>query len=328
MNSTPAPARPFGPPIVIAHRGASGYLPEHTLAGKAYAHALGVDFLEQDVVLTRDDAAIVFHDLVLEEVTDVAQLYPGRARADGHWYVIDFDYAELQRLAVQERLEPTTGKPVYPGRFHESLPFRINSLAEELTLLRGLNAATGRTTGVYTEVKSPGWHHAAGKDLSQAVLATLAEYGYRSRTDGVYLQCFDATELRRIRVELRSDLKLIQLIGENDWRESTTDYDALRTREGLKAVAAYANGIGPWIQQIVQWPAPGAAPVYSSMVDDAHAAGLAVHPYTFRTDQLPDHAPSAQAVHDALFASAGVDGVFTDFSDVTLAMLGRRPLKP
>lgn len=328
MNTPTTSARPFGPPIVIAHRGASGYLPEHTLAGKAYAHALGVDYLEQDVVLTRDDVPIVFHDLVLEEVTDVAQRFPGRKRADGHWYVIDFDFAELLQLTVRERIDLQTGAATYPGRFHGALPFRINSLAEELTLVRGLNAATGRTTGVYTEVKSPAWHHAAGKDLARAVLGTLAEFGYRTRADGVYLQCFDAEELRRIRVELRSDLKLIQLVGENDWLESTTDYDALRTPEGLRALSDVADGIGPWIQQIVQWPAPGAAPVYSSLVSDAHAAGLAVHPYTFRIDQLPDHAPSPAAVHEALFGVAGIDGIFTDFSDVSLALLGRRPLKP
>lgn len=325
MSASPSPARAFGPPIVIAHRGASGYLPEHTLLAKAYAHALGSDFLEQDVVLTRDDVPVVFHDLVLEEVTDVERRYPARRRDDGHWYVIDFDYAELRELEVRERLELASGAAVYPGRFHERLPLRIQSLAEELALVRGLNAATGRRAGVYTEVKSPAFHRAAGKDLSTIVLGTLAEFGYKSRGDAAWLQCFDAAELSRIRFELGSALRLVQLVGENDWHEAATDYDDLRTPAGLARVAAYADGIGPWIPQIVRWPRPGAAPEFTTLVADAHAAALAVHPYTLRVDQLPEHAPDVAAVHRALFETAGVDGLFTDFCDVTLAFLGRRP---
>jgi len=324
MSASPSQAPAFGPPIVIAHRGASGYLPEHTLVAKAYAHALGTDFLEQDVVLTRDDVAVVFHDLVLEEITDVEQRYPGRARADGHWYVIDFDYAELRQLEVRERVTLESGAPAYPGRFQERLPLRIQSLAEELAFVRGLNAATGRRTGVYTEVKSPAFHRAAGKDLSPIVLATLAEFGYRGRADGAWLQCFDAAELARVRFELGSALRLVQLVGENAWHEAATDYDDLRTPAGLTRVAAYADGIGPWIPQIVRWPHRGADPEFTTLVADAHAAGLAVHPYTFRVDQLPEHAPDADAVHRALFETAGVDGLFTDFCDVTLAFLGRR----
>lgn len=318
-------AAPAPTPIVIAHRGASGYLPEHTLVAKAWAHAAGADYLEQDVILTRDDVPIVFHDLELEAVTDVATLYPDRQRADGHWYAIDFTYAELQRLAVHERVDPATGRPAWPGRFHaRGLPLRIVSLAEELAFIRALNAATGREAGVYTEVKSPAWHRAQGKDPSPIVLRVLAEHGYRTRADRAYLQCFDAHELRRIRTELKSDLKLVQLVGENAWAESDTDYDALRTPTGLARVAEYADGIGPWIPQVVQWPEGGGAPHATALVRDAHAAGLAVHPYTLRADQLPPHAPDEAAVHRALFDLAGVDGVFTDFPDHTLRWLRTR----
>ena len=317
--STP---RRFGPPIVIAHRGACGYLPEHTFAAKAYAHALGADYLEQDVVLSRDDVPIVFHDLILEEVTDVAARFPARARADGHWYAIDFSYAELVTLAVHDRIE-TGGAAAWPHRFGERLPFRIHSLAEELTLVRGLNRATGRRVGVYTEVKSPAWHRAEGKDLAPRVLGVLADFGYRTADDDCWLQCFDAAELGRIRFELGSALRLVQLVGENAWAEAATDYDALRTPAGLARVAAYAQGIGPWIPQVVRF-APGAAPVASTLVADAHAAGLAVHAYTFRIDQLPEHAADAPSAHRALFDLAGIDGLFSDFPDVTLGLLGRR----
>ncbi len=324
MNPSPSNAGPARAPIVIAHRGASGYLPEHTFAAKAYAHALGADYLEQDVVLTRDDVPVVFHDLVLEEVTDVATCYPERRRLDGHWYLIDLDFQELRQLSVHDRVNPTSGESTYPQRFGEQLPLRIRSLAEELTLVRGLNRATGRHAGVYTEIKSPAWHRAQGKDLAPRVLATLADFGYRSAQDDVWLQCFDDSELLRVRDELGCRLRLVQLIGENDWLEAATDYEALRTPAGLARIASYAAGIGPWIPQIVRWPQPGAAARYSTLVPDAHAAGLAVHAYTFRRDQLPENAPDPAAVHHALFEVAGVDGLFTDFPDVTLAALGRR----
>jgi glycerophosphoryl diester phosphodiesterase len=325
MNTSPPPSSSASrrTPIVIAHRGASGYLPEHTFAAKAYAHALGADFLEQDVVLTRDDVPVVFHDLILEEVTNVARRFPDRQRADGHWYVIDLDFTELRQLEVHERVVPATAEPVYAGRFHERLGLRINSLAQELAFVRGLNAATGRQAGVYTEVKSPAWHRAEGKDSSPIILRTLAEFGYLAATDNVFLQCFDAAELVRIRDELGCRLKLIQLVGDNSWNEAPTDYDALRTPAGLAAVARYAAGIGPWIPHIVEWPSPGGEARYSSLVADAHSVGLEVHPYTFRTDDLPEHAPDAAEVHRALFETAGIDGLFTDFSDVTLKLLGR-----
>jgi len=116
----------------------------------------------------------------------------------------------------------------------------------------------------------------------------------------------------------------VQLIGENAWHEAPTDYDRLRTTAGLRAVARYAQGIGPWIEQIVTWPSPGAAPHFTTLVADAHATGLAVHAYTFRIDQLPANAPDPAAVHRALFETAGVDGIFTDFTDRTLELLGRR----
>ena len=116
---------------------------------------------------------------------------------------------------------------------------------------------------------------------------------------------------------------LLQLLGENEWLESDDDFDAMRTPAGLAAVARYAFGIGPWVSQIVSWPAAGSGPVCSALVADAHAAGLEVHPYTFRADDLPEHAPDADALHRALFESAGIDGLISDFSDLTLRYLGR-----
>jgi glycerophosphoryl diester phosphodiesterase len=308
------------PPIVIAHRGASGYLPEHTIAAKVLAHAQGADYLEQDVVLSRDNVPIVFHDLTLEEITDVGERFPLRARDDGHWYVLDFTLAELKTLTVRERVRES-GRPVYPGRFQErAVPFSIVTLEEELALIRGLNTVTGRVAGIYTEVKSPAWHRAQQRDLSPVVLDTLARFGYRRGDDPVFLQCFDARELRRIRGELGSRLKLVQLIGENSWAESDTDYDQLRTARGLESVSQYADAIGPWIPQVASWAVSG-GPAVTPLTAAAHQHGLSVHPYTFRSDDLPAGAPDAAAVHRTLFEVAGVDGLFSDFPDQTRAYL-------
>ncbi len=157
---------------VIAHRGAPGYLPEHTLAGVAMAHAMGADYIEQDVVLSRDGELLVLHDLTLDAVTDVAERFPGRERQDGRFYALDFDLAEIRTLRVHERRR-ADGEPAFPGRFARSdVTFRVPTLREEIALIQGLNRSTGRDVGVYVEPKSPAWHRAEGRDLLAACLST------------------------------------------------------------------------------------------------------------------------------------------------------------
>jgi len=308
-------------PIVIAHRGASGYLPEHTLAAKRLAHEQGADYLEQDVVMSRDGVPVVAHDLTLEATTDVATRFPTRARDDGRWYVIDFDWAELATLSVGPRRDPATGKRAWPSRPDtRGQQHRLHTLDDELRLIAELNRASGRTAGIYTEVKSPAFHRRHGIDPTPTILAVLARHGYAARRDPVYLQCFDPQELQRIRDALGSDLKLVQLIGDNAWGESNADYDAMRTPAGLDAIARYADGIGPWIPQVVAFGADGSA-ASTGLAEQARSRGLAVHPYTIRADQLPAGAPSLAAVHDALFRLAGADGAFSDFPDLTRAAL-------
>lgn len=308
-----------GSPIVIAHRGASAYLPEHTLEAKALAVGLGADFLEQDIVMTKDGVPIVNHDIFLEDISNIAAQFPGRNRADGHYYAIDFTIAELKLLTRHERVHDD-GTLVFKTRFPLTASrFAIVTLAEEIEFVQGLNRSMGKNVGLYTEVKFPAWHREQGQDISRVVLETLARYGYRSRGDQVYFQCFDALELKRVRSELHSDLKLIQLIGENEWHESTTDYDAIRTESGIAGVAGYADGIGPEISQVLQWPGDGGAVIDTGLTRRAHAHRLQVHPYTFRLDQLPPHAPDAATVLDALFKVAQVDGLFTDFTDTVVA---------
>ena len=237
--------------LVIAHRGASGYLPEHTLEAVAMAHAMGADYIEQDVLMTRDDRLIVLHDLYLDAVTDVAERFPARQREDGRHYAIDFTLDEIRTLRVHERVGED-GQPAFPGRFpaNEQI-FRVPTLDEEIRLIQGLNGSTGSRTGLYIEPKSPAWHAAEGEDLMATLLNSLQAHGLAGPEQGVLLQSFDADALRRARRELHSELRMVQLIGENSWNESPTDFDFLRTREGLESIAEYAQGIGPWLPQVV-----------------------------------------------------------------------------
>ncbi len=308
-------------PLIIAHRGASGYLPEHTLEAKRLAHEMGADYLEQDIVASRDDQLIVLHDIHLDRVTNVADRFPGRAREDGRFYVRDFDLDELRTLKVWERMQ-SNGAAVYPDRYPvRSGNFRIHPLAEEIGLVRQLNAQAGRTAGIYPEIKRPAWHREEGVDIAPILLDTLRAAGYESRHDFVYVQCFDDAELRRLKLELGCPYKLIQLIGENRSLEATTDFDALRTAQGLAELAKIVDGIGPKLQHAYELGTNDKKPVPTGLVDMAHAVGLAVHPYTFRADDLPEGFTSYPELVRFFAHTVNVDGLFTDFPDQTLRAL-------
>ena len=308
-------------PIIVAHRGGSGYLPEHTLPAKALAYALGADFLEQDIVLTKDDVPVVLHDIYLDTVTDVAKRFPDRKRADGRFYVLDLTLAELKQLRVTERFNVKTGQPVFPKRFPaEQAEFRIATLEEEYQFIQGLNRSMGRNVGVYPEIKQPKWHREQGHDISKISLAIIARYGYATKEAPCFLQCFEITEVKRIRTELGWKGRIVMLISDGAKEEDGADHNYLCTPAGLKEIAQVADGIGPAIARIVTWAPTGKRKV-SDLVKNAHAAGLVVHPYTIRIDELPKNCPSVEELHAALFSEAKVDGTFTDFTDVTLAWL-------
>jgi len=310
--------------LVIAHRGASGYLPEHTLEGVAMAHAVGANFIEQDVVMTHDEKLIVLHDLYLEAVTDVKVRFPARNRMDGHYYAIDFTLEEVRTLRLHERVQ-RDGKAAFPGRFPpESQIFRIPTFSEEIALIQGLNMSTGRRVGLYVEPKSPAWHRQEGKDLVKAVLDVLADHGYSNRDDDVFLQSFDMEFLKRARHVLKTDLRLVQLIGENSWGESATDFDHIRTADGLGEVAGFADGIGPWLPHIVDIKSNKISDI-SDLVGHAHDLGLFVHAYTLRADQLPAAAGGMDAAMEFLVEKSGLDGVFTDHTDQLVRFLQASP---
>ncbi|MDJ0709689.1 MAG: glycerophosphodiester phosphodiesterase [Woeseiaceae bacterium] len=311
-------------PVIIAHRGASGHLPEHTLPAKALAYAMGADYLEQDLVATRDDRLIVLHDIHLERVTDVATRFPGRARRDGRYYVRDFDLAEIESLRVHERTD-ADGNPVYPGRFPSAgEDFRVHSFERELQLVADLCERGARPVGIYPEIKAPAWHRREGVDITQLVLESLASFGYKAHTDACYLQCFDEHEVRRIRHDLGCPLKLVQLIGEDDWDPEVTNYAAMRTKRGLRKLAKTVDGIGPWVNQLYRQRKRDKRVRDSELVSKAHEVGLVVHPFTFRSDALPPGFREFDQLLEFTIEELAIDGLFTDFPDTVHRYLRTR----
>ncbi len=304
-----------GDPIVIAHRGASGYLPEHTLAAYVMAYAQGADYLEPDLVLSADGHVVALHDLTLDAVSDVRVRFPGRVREDGQYYVVDFTLAELRQLRIHERIEPATGELRYPRRFPADRgSFAVVTLEELIDLTQGLNAVTGRNVGIYPELKFNAFHEAEGFDFVAILMAVLDRYGYQGADTRCIIQSFEPEPLMRLREEFASDLPLVQLLGENAWGMNDVDYDAMYTPEGLATIASYADGIGPPINRIFTgFGADGRAGI-STLVRDAKAVGLEVHPYTLRVDSLPEGV-DFETLLALLFAQVGVDGVFTDHPD-------------
>ncbi|MBE9540669.1 MAG: glycerophosphodiester phosphodiesterase [Proteobacteria bacterium] len=315
-----------GSPIIIAHRGASGYLPEHTLAAKALAHAMGADFLEQDVVLTRDGTAIVLHDIYLEPTTDVRGVFPDRGREDGRYYAIDFTLEEIRQLRVHERSRRNSaGKEVavYPTRFPLGPgSCGIPTLEEEINFIAGLDRSRGGSTGLYVELKAPNWHLQQGQNIAKAILEVLDKTGYAQRESQVYLQCFDDKALRYLRHTLKTKLPLIQLIADNHWGEdSEVDYEYLQSAQGLKEIATYADGIGPWLMQIYRGRSSSGEIITSELVSEAQNNGLLVHPYTFRRDELPDGIANFEELLEIFLNTVKVDGLFTDFPDLVRSFL-------
>lgn len=274
------------------------------------AHAMGADFLEQDVVATRDGELIVFHDLHLDDLSDVAFRFPGRARADGRHYCIDFDLAEIRQLTIGERRRAGSGQLRFPGRFPAAAgSFAIPTLDEEIRFIHGLNHSTGRCVGIYPELKSPAWHHEHGVDLAAKMLASLNRHGYSSPGDSAIVQCFDAKELQRIRTGLGSRLRLVQLMeGEG----------AIPSDAELTAIRKYADGIGPGLGLVLG----------TGLVQAAHRAGLQVHPYTLRADALPLGFSSLEELLRALCGAESVDAVFTDFPDRVIQFVNQCAAEP
>ena len=328
-------------PLVIGHRGASGYLPEHTLPGYALAIKRGADYIEPDLVSTKDGHLIARHEPDITNTTDVAS-HPEFASLkrtrmiDGApvtgWFATDFTLAQIRKLRA---VQPFPERPQqFNGRY------RIPTFEEVIELAQRWSRKTGRRIGIYPETKHPTYHRKHGLPLEGKLLATLHEYGWDKRSSPVFIQSFEQSNL--IELNKRTNLRLIQLIDANDVNpDGTLDYTApydrpydwtvsgdpklqkrtfgyLVTNNGLDEVRKYADGIGPWkpyIQPSQGATGPLLAP--TDLVQRAHHRGLLVHPYTFRNESFrlnPDY--NGNPVNEYLrYYELGVDGLFSDFAD-------------
>jgi glycerophosphoryl diester phosphodiesterase len=322
-----AVAEPWTHPLVIAHRGASGSRPEHTLASYQLAIEQGADVIEPDLVPTRDGVLVARHENEIGGTTDVAAHpeFAGRHTTrtiDGRpvtgWFTEDFTLAEIKTLRVRERLaELRPHNTAYDGRFE------VPTFAEVIALAKAATAETGRTIGIYPETKHPTYFVQAGLGTDRPLLASLREAGWDSADAPVFIQSFEVANLRRL-----AQLTKVRLIQLTDGAGAPADgaepsYAAMTSREGLARIAAYAWGIGPNKSQLFA----GAAP--TTLVADAHAAGLRVHPWTYRAENqfLPPAFrrggdPAEHGDVEGEIAAAlrlGIDGFFTDYPAMGVA---------
>mgnify|MGYP000633832746 CR=1 FL=1 len=290
--------------------------------------------------MTKDDKLIVLHDHYLDYVTDVTTRYPGRARKDGRYYAIDFTLNEIKRLKFTEGFTLVNGHKVqtFPHRFPMGKSnFHIHTFEDEIEFVQGLNHSTGKSIGIYPEIKAPWFHQKEGKDISVRVLEVLKKYGYTSKNSNVWLQCFDFNELKRIKNKLQPalgmDLKLVQLIARTDWNETQElqgnkwinySYDWMFKPGAMAILARYVDAIGPDYHMLIDDQSPAGAPRLTAMAQEAHSNKLQIHPYTVRIDQLPSWACDVNQVYDTLYNKTQVEGLFTDFPDSAVQFLQQR----
>jgi glycerophosphoryl diester phosphodiesterase len=345
------PAAGGGEPrlLVIGHRGASGYLPEHTLEAYELAIAQGADYIEPDLVSTRDGVLIARHEVNITGTTDVGSRpeFAGRRTTkviDGisetGWFADDFTLAEIKTLRAIQRL------PFRPQEFKGL--YKIPTFAEVVELARRARTRYGRAIGVYPETKHPTYHASVGLALEQPLLHVLSSAGWNRAGAPVFIQSFEVSNLQQL--NRMTAVRLVQLIDANDVRpDGTIDsvgygpydfhvngdprtYADLATPDGLAEIAEYADGVGPWKRYIVSAagtdmngdgvvsdPERTTLPP-SSFVDDAHDAGLFVHTWTFRNESrylASDYGENP--VEEYLqFYCVGVDGLFSDFPDTAV----------
>ncbi len=313
-------------PIIIAHRGASGERPEHTLAVYRLAIEQGADFIEPDLVLTKDGVLVTRHENEISGTTDVAD-HPEFADRkatkliDGQeysgWFTEDFTLAELKTLRARERLPELRAANVqYDGRFE------IPTFEEVLQLLKTHAVESGKRVGVYPETKHPGYFKSLGLGHDEPLLSLLKQYGYDEQDDPVFIQSFEVGNLQALAKQ--TDVRLVQLVasegGPPDIAGRT--YASMVTVAGLQAIAAYADGIGPSKDMVIGRNAIGQLGEPTGLVEAAHKAGLVVHPWTFRRENhflptdfksgIDPREPGDLAGEIRAYVAAGVDGLFSD----------------
>ncbi len=286
-------------PIVIAHRGASGYLPEHTLAAYERAIDMGADFIEPDLVITRDRHLVARHEHYLSGTTDVAtkpEFADRKRKLDDRedWFSEDFTLAELKTLRTRQ---------AFPGRSSAyDGQYAIPTLEEVIALVQRKQVETGRVIGIYPETKSPGHFERIGFDFPSLLLGVLDAHGLNHEEAAVFIQSFEPEVLRQL--NNLTDLKLVMLVRPISREAPNTP------NISLAEISQVGDGVGPYKTLLFK---PDGSP--SGFVEAAHGLALVVHPWTFRDDALPVQTfPSADAEIKAYLA-LGIDGFFTDFAD-------------
>ncbi len=326
--ATMSPTLPAAHPLVIGHRGASGERPEHTLASYRRAIEVGADFIEPDLVMTRDHVLVARHENEISGTTDVADHPEFAARKttkkiDGErvtgWFTEDFTLAELKTLRARERLgDLRPQNRAYDGQF------QIPTFAEILALA----ATTHGRVGVYPEIKHGTYFDGLGMNMEAPLLTALKKAGYTKKTDPVFIQSFEVGNLQRLRKATK--LRLVQLIDGSGHPADRPDLSstAMVTPAGLAEIARYADAVGVTKSLIVPRDGMGRSMAATTLVSDAHKAGLKVHVWTFRAENaflpLELRQGSDAAAHGNLgaelkqFYALGVDGVFSDYPGIAV----------
>jgi glycerophosphoryl diester phosphodiesterase len=323
LPPSPPPPPPPAPPIIIAHRGASADRPEHTLAAYALAIEQGADFIEPDLVSTKDHQLVARHENEISGTTDVANHPEFASRKttktiDGEtmtgWFTEDFTLAELKTLRAKERLpQLRPANTRYDGQ--ESIP----TLDEIIALAKSGSAKSGRTIGIYPETKHPSYFRSINLPLEPPLLAALAKAGWTTASAPVFIQSFEVGNLKALKSQ--TGVRLIQLIDSGISADGVS-YDSMITPAGLTTIAAYAYGIGPSRDRVLPRDPAGNLLPATPLVRDAHAARLQVHPWTARPENYFLAAPFKRGANpvdrgDAAgeiraYLETGIDGIFSD----------------
>ncbi|WP_042978121.1 glycerophosphodiester phosphodiesterase, partial [Burkholderia sp. AU4i] len=333
------PTQPISAKVqVVGHRGASALRPEHTLASYRKAIEDGADVIEPDLVSTRDGVLVARHENEISGTTNVSALPQFASRKatktiDGAqltgWFTEDFTLAELKTLRARERIPQ-----VRPANTAYNDQFEIPTFDEIVALAKQMSAQTGRTIHLYPETKHPTYFQSIGLPLEDRLVDALLKDSYTARTATVYIQSFEVANLKAIRNRIKSsqpNWKLVQLMDEAGQRpydfvkaNDKRTYGDLSTRDGMREVATYANGVGPYKTSIIAVAADGTLQQPTQYVRYAHEAGLVVHPYTFRPENnflpaslkdggTPATRNTAGSVREIqAYLRAGIDGFFTD----------------
>jgi glycerophosphoryl diester phosphodiesterase len=329
--------------VVVGHRGASGYRPEHTLASYELAARMGADYIEPDLVTTKDGVLVARHEPEIGGTTDVAAHpeFAGRKvtkNLDGTmvtgWFTEDFTLAELRTLRAKERIPDVRQRnTIYDGRY------QVPTFQEVIDLSKRLSRELGRQVGIYPETKHPTYFRKQGLALEPKVVDALNRNGLNRRGAKVFVQSFEVSNLRWL--DRRLNVPLVQLTSASgapfDFVDSgdPRTYADLLTPAGLRGVADYADGLGPDKNQVIPRDAAGFLGTPTALVTNAHRAGLDVHPYTFRaenqflpTDFRSSTVPSGYGdlfAEIAAFRATGIDGLFTDNPDIAIAARDDQP---